>query len=239
MSCQDAPGEHRPGCRSSPPRLVLSGTHPAHHGNLDALWSTRRPDRSSGAHCCPKTPAAPLTSQISIRNLLPPGLISDCGGGRLVAAGRLSTRLVGGGRGDRPGSRGRGVHHLGGSGTGRCDRPVVAVVRAARAAPPGPHHRRHPPLQPGRPAPAPPDHRTGRRRGQPSRHRQDPGPGTGHPRPTHGQHRPARRQHQAAGRQRQPTRPGTPRAGREPVRRRSPSRHAPTDGHRDQSSRPG
>ena len=27
--------------------------------------------------------------------------------------------------------------------------------------------------------------------------------------------------------------------GREPVRRRSPSGHAPTDGHRDQSSRPG
>ena len=27
--------------------------------------------------------------------------------------------------------------------------------------------------------------------------------------------------------------------GREPVRRRSSSRHAPTDGHRDQSSRPG
>ena len=33
--------------------------------------------------------------------------------------------------------------------------------------------------------------------------------------------------------------PEHPRQDSEPVRRRSPSRHAPTDGHRDQSSRPG
>ena len=42
-----------------------------------------------------------------------------------------------GGRDERTGSRCRRVHHLGGRRTGRGDRPLVAVVRAARAAQPG------------------------------------------------------------------------------------------------------
>ena len=104
----------------------------------------------------------------------------------------------------------------------------------------GPHHRRHPPVQPGRPAPVPPDRRTGRRRGQPHRHRQDPRPGTGHPRAPRRQHRPARRQHPAAGRQRATLPAGNaPAQDKEPARRRSSSRHAPTDGHRDQSVQTG
>ena len=92
-----------------------------------------------------------------------------------------------------------------------------------------PHQRRHPPVQPGRPAPATPDRRAGRRRGQPHRHRQDPRPGTGHPRTSHRQHRATSRQLPAAGH-----------PGRTPPDRAAPDpdRNRPGGDHRRGTPRP-